>query len=479
MEVCIDDADKNGVALGRIYVLSETSIVRGKGGVKTPYALTLVSAGLARVDARHAAEKPSNEITELLQAQAVALSEQKAMWSVPETVAEEEMRRSGGGRGGRDQGDEFIADLDIEETDIDVSGLVVGASSSTGSKKGPSLRGDEEKVTIRLCEISDGVTFYVHVVSDAREKQRQTVEQQMAAYASSRPVPSLATIEEAPSVEAKKGQLVLALFDDRSGSGPVWFRAKVEEVETGGRKARVQFIDYGNRAVVSMSEIAAVESPSSSSASKSAYFSVPPLAVECCLAFLSPPTQAEDVNGEGLIRAAGLCLGDLAWDRELTMQVLGRDYASGKLLVALYDDRVQEKDEEEIAQEDKKPEESENVFDGEGEESRLKKAALSLSQRVLSVNELLLMDGLARISRSATRMLPRVGGSKAPPPQASGGSNKRDRAPPSLSSLAAALLVHMEEAQKYARRAHVSTGLKSYQLLLSFISLLFCFLECG
>ena len=426
--------------------------------MKTPYALTLVSAGLARVDTRHAAEKPSTEITELQQAQAAALNEQKAMWSVPETVAEEEMRQSGGGRGGRDQGEEYAGDVDEEDMDLDVSGLAVSASSSAGGKKGPSLRGDEEKATVRLCEITDGVTFFVHVVSDIREKQRQAVEQQMATYASSRPVLSLTSTEEVPtsSPEVKKGQLVLALFDDRSGSGPVWYRAKVEEVETGGRKARVQFIDYGNRAIVSMSEIAAVESSSSSSASKSVYFSVPPLAVECSLAFLSAPTQAEDVGGEGLIRAAGLCLGDLTWDRDLTMQVFGREYASGKLLVALYDDKVQEKGDEETAHEEKKPEESENVFDGEGEESRLKRAALSLSQRVLSVNELLLMDGLARISRSATRMLPKVGGSRAPPPQVSGGGNKRDRAPPSLSPLAAALLVHMEEAQKYARRAHVS-----------------------
>ena len=49
--------------------------------MKTPYALSLVSAGLARVDTRHAAEKPSTEITELQQAQAAALNEQKAMWS--------------------------------------------------------------------------------------------------------------------------------------------------------------------------------------------------------------------------------------------------------------------------------------------------------------------------------------------------------------------------------------------------------------
>ena len=321
--------------------------------------------------------------------------------------------------------------------------------------KGPSLRGDEERVTVRVCEISDGVNFFVHIVSESRSKMLKGVEQQMATYASTR-IPAADGDAAAPvsTPEAKKGQLVLALFDDRTGSGPAWFRAKVEEVEVGGKKARIQFIDYGNRAVVSMSEIASVDPPSSSSASKStsAYFAQPPLALECMLAFLSPPSEAEDRNGDELIRAAGLSLGDLTWDRDLSMQILGRDYSSGKLLVALYDDvaHAERGDDDEATEGEEKEvvEASENVFDGEGEESRKRRAALSLSQRVLSVNELVLMDGLARISRSSTRMLPKVSAGGR------GAGGKGDRA---LSALAASLLTHLEDAQKHARRAHVST----------------------
>ena len=416
-----------------------------------------MAAGLARVDARHALEKPSSEVTDLQEAQASALAEGKAMWSVPETVAEEETRQSGGyRRGDRDQVDEsgYNGEGETEDLDIDASGITI--SSGSANKKGPSLRGDEERITVRMCEISDGVTFFVHVISEARQQQLKTVEQQLATFAATRPTVPLGA--EAPPVvytEVKKGQLVLALFDDQSGSGPAWYRAKVEDIEAGGKKARVQFIDYGNRANVSTSEIAAVEgaSASSSSATKSAHFAVSPLAVECQLAFLSPPSQAEDVDGTGLIRASGLCLGDLTWDRELSMQIYGREYTSGRLLVALFDDKTKEEVDDEETTDDKKDEESENVFDGEGEESRKRRAALSLSQRVLSVNELVLMDGLARISKSATRMLPR-GGARAPQPP-SGGGGKRDRAPPSVSPLAAAFLVHMEEAQLYARRAHV------------------------
>ena len=453
--MCIDDADKNGVALGRIYLLADPTSTK-KAGAKTSYALTLVAAGYARVDARHAAEKPSSEISELQEAQANALAEQRCMWSVPETVAEEELRQSGGGRGGRDRdanGEDGFAEE--EETEVDMSRLAV-----TGPRtKGPSLRGDEERVTVRVCEISDGVNFFVHVVSESRTKLLQSIEQQMAAFASTR-LPN-GDADAAPSVstpEVKKGQLVLALFDDRSGSGPAWFRARVEEVEGGGKKARVQFIDYGNRAVVSVSEIATVESSSSSSASKGngVYFAQPPLALECSLAFLSPPSLAEDVHGDGLIRAAGLSLGDLTWDRELSMQIFGREYASGRLLVALYDDIVHDAKAEEgdapSAEDAEKGAVSDNVFDGEGEESRKRRAALSLSQRVLSVNELVLMDGLARISRSSTRMLPRI----AVPVQGKAGAGKVDRV---LSPLAADLLVYLEEAQKCARRAHVSIPL--------------------
>ena len=453
--MCIDDVDKNGVALGRIYVLAESST--GKKASKSAYALMLVAAGLARVDARHAAEKPSSEVSDLQDAQALALAEERAMWSVPETVAEEEQRQSGG-RGRDAQNEDGYAD-EMEEPELDMSRLGVVGGART---KGPSLRGDEERVAVRLCEITDGVTFFVHIVSESRLKSLQAVEQQMVTYAATRPAAGDLGAAVPVAFEAKKGQLVLALFDDRSGSGPVWFRAKVEEVEVGGKKARVQFIDYGNRAVVSMSEIASVDTPSSSSASKSTsvYFSQAPLAIECSLAFLSPPSEAEDRNGDGLIRAAGMSLGDLTWDRDLSMQILGREYATGKLLVALYDDIVHAEKAEEgddaAGADAEKSELSENVFDGEGEESRKKRAALSLSQRVLSVNELLLMDGLARISRSSTRMLPKV--------QAPGrGANKFDKA---LSPLAASLLVQLEEAQEYARRAHVSL---SFHLVLLMI----------
>lgn len=447
--MCIDDVDKNGVALGRLYVLSESST--SKKVSKSAYALMLVAAGLARVDARHAAEKPSSEVTDLQEAQALALAEKRAMWSIPETVAEEEQRQSGG-RGRDIQNEDGYID-EMEEPEMDISRMGVSGGART---KGPSLRGDEERVAVRLCEITDGVTFFVHIVSESRSKLLQAVEQQMVAYAATRPAAGELGASAPAPLETKKGQLVLALFDDRSGSGPVWFRAKVEEVEVGGKKARVQFIDYGNRAIVSMSEIASVESPSSSSASKSTsvYFAQAPLAIECSLAFLSPPSEAEDRNGDGLIRAAGLSLGDLTWDRDLSMQILGREYATGKLLVALYDDIVHEAKAEDgddaAGAEAEKSETSENVFDGEGEESRKKRAALSLSQRVLSVNELLLMDGLARISRSSTRMLPKV-------PVPGRGANKSDRA---LSSLAASLLVHLEESQEYARRAHVSLSLQ-------------------
>lgn len=324
VEISIDDSDKNGVVLGRIYAISDSASKGGKA-LKSPYALSLVAAGYARVDVRHALERPSSEMTELQEAQKVAIEGRRAMWSVEETVAEEVDRQSGRSRNSRNGQEDENNDEGEDVVDAEVSKLAV--SNGGGKSKGPSLRGDEEKVKVRLCEITDGCSFFVHVMSEVRQKQLKSVEQQMTAFAAthSLPVPPSEGSDPIPTraLDVKKGQLVLAQFDDRSGSGPTWFRAKVEEVEPGQKKARVQFIDYGNRAIVNTAEIAAVDSSSpSSSASKSAYFVAPPLAIECSLAFLSAPSLAEDQGGDGLIIAAGRSLGDLAWDRDLSMQVI-------------------------------------------------------------------------------------------------------------------------------------------------------------
>lgn len=61
------------------------------------------------------------------------------------------------------------------------------------------------------------------------------------------------------AVEVKRGALVAALFDD--GSGPAWFRARIEgrvEGEGGKQLQKVTFVDFGNRADLPMSRYISV-----------------------------------------------------------------------------------------------------------------------------------------------------------------------------------------------------------------------------
>jgi hypothetical protein len=169
----------------------------------------------------------------------------------------------------------------------------------TNARIAAALRGNEEKLVIRLSEIANGATFYAHILGLGRgsgrgsgvavvtdpskhTKQMETVEELMRAFAatafttaadllaSASASASNTSSEAAEGVEGagrdakdkdskvllKKGKNVLALFDDKSGAGPCWFRAKVEEpvpihthhnAAATGNKVKVHFIDYGNK----------------------------------------------------------------------------------------------------------------------------------------------------------------------------------------------------------------------------------------
>lgn len=66
------------------------------------------------------------------------------------------------------------------------------------------------------------------------------------------------------------------------------------------------------------------------------YFDLPPLAKECVLAYTRVPSLSEEWGGD----AAGL-LQEMAWGKELKARMLGRDSATGKPMVALYEEGEQ------------------------------------------------------------------------------------------------------------------------------------------
>jgi hypothetical protein len=205
----------------------------------------------------------------------------------------------------------------------------------------------------------------------------------------------------------------------------------------------------------------------SSSSASTNYFAIPPLAVECSLAFLSPPSDSLDslAYGDGtqsLAQIAGHYLGSLAWDRDLLMQVLGRDNltGTGRLLVALYDPA------EDDASEDDQAGQGAAKAEAEAEEGvdfpvQAADPALTGLATKVSLNELVVQEGLARVSRNAARLVAGRGGAGhvGRPPIRGRGEKGSGSAPVSrggLSVFATVLLDRLEEAQRFAHRAHVN-----------------------
>lgn len=142
--------------------------------------------------------------------------------------------------------------------------------------------------------------------------------------------------------DVKVGKIVAALFDD--GTGDSWYRAKVQEVKSGA--ATVLFIDWGNLAKVDVS-----------SKLRSLDFElgidrIPPAAKEAVLAL----TKAQEVDDDDGIAAARY-FRSLCWGKIVKAQIFCE--LEGKAVIALYEK----------------------------------------SSSTTSINEELISDGLARISK--------------------------------------------------------------------------------
>ncbi|KAL0963607.1 hypothetical protein UPYG_G00308540 [Umbra pygmaea] len=74
------------------------------------------------------------------------------------------------------------------------------------------------------------------------------------------------------------GQACVARFDDK-----VWSRARIVDIP-GGRKVEVQFVDFGNKKVISVNDIKKI---------KDEFFSLPAMAIQCYLADVTSPEDDE------------------------------------------------------------------------------------------------------------------------------------------------------------------------------------------
>lgn len=196
VEIEIDDMDRNGVALGRIYV--------GQGDHRRNFAADLLEAGLARIDSR-AAERRVYDIEVLQQREADARTAGRGVWSIPEETETKESEPQ-------------------REQAVD------------------------EVMPVRVSEIVDGVHFYVHSIDSTA---LAAIQERMIAFTQEHGT-------QGGPVNARPGATCAALFDD--GTGLRWFRARIEEASPATQQVRVVYVDYGNRAVLPLGSLRSLDS---------------------------------------------------------------------------------------------------------------------------------------------------------------------------------------------------------------------------
>lgn len=278
VEIVPDDMDKNGIMLGKLYVLKEKEGAAkpsgGSGAVsKQLYAALLVEQGLARCDRSLRQEDGYGEDAELLEKEAAAKAASIGLWSVaqPEPQSEEQPAL------------------------LDARPWAVG-----------------DMVAVTLSEIIDGTCCWALAV-----EQRNALDELKALLESTAP--------DCSATGYKKGDLVAAQFLDPLLGSSYWARARLEEAAE--ERWTVLFVDYGVRDRVSLDQLGGLDP---SLEEHRTLLAAPPLARRVQLAFLKPPQQ------EDLFSLAGQFLHSQAWEKVVWLNVLATDRFSGTSYVAMY-----------------------------------------------------------------------------------------------------------------------------------------------
>jgi len=209
VEIVCDDIDKNGIILGRLYTIADFQ--------RIPFTVTLLDAGLAKIDSS-AFERLTDEGSSALQeAQSAAKVNKRGVWSLAASTDDDE------------EVDEEASNPNLE------SNSTTRAGSSGGVSK---IRwGLGALIPVQISEIVDGSTFYVNESDSLPALQSLTEE--ITAYVAT------ATVGTSPEI-AKPGILAACLEPgngNNDDSNKVWNRVKIDEVE--GLNAFVTFIDFG------------------------------------------------------------------------------------------------------------------------------------------------------------------------------------------------------------------------------------------
>lgn len=332
VDIHIDNSDKNGIALGRIYLLPSNECY---GGI-------LLSNGYGKID-RFMIDSDSIEINKFIEIQNISKASKIGIWSLEQE------------------------EVEIEENNTEV----IDSTSNENNKDG--------FINIRLSEIVNGTSFYYQEKTDSIDQKLSQVTNLMATFAEKRKEPL-------EPMKPKKGNNCAALFDDGSGSGSTWFRAKIEDInkdkEDGSMQILVHFIDFGNKDLLPLSSVSDIDQ---------SYFSIPALAKQASLSFLQSASDDLDFGSGSIGVAASRYFGDLCWgdNVDLFMKIISKDFYKNSQVV-LYDAEEMKKYKNNI----------EKISDGTFSEE---------DDSAISVNEKIVMEGFARKSSKLIKNASRNG----------------------------------------------------------------------
>ena len=257
VDIEVDTLDQRGTVLGSVFV--------GHGAQRQNIGVVLLQKGLGSTIPAAAEKSPYAD--ELFAAEDEARKEKRGVWK---HVKERE---------------------EAEET----------------------VKETQQFIQLKVCDISDGNTFYIHAHDDheSLEKVEEEMKQMKEEFG-----------EAHAAVEPRRGKVVASLFDD--GTGLKWFRARVDGRGEKEDEFAVTYIDYGNRGSVPVTKMRPLRQPEMEK--------IPPLARACRLAFVKSPSLDEEFG-----RDAGMCLSNAAFGKELVAKIHSRD-EDNRLVVTLFDE---------------------------------------------------------------------------------------------------------------------------------------------
>lgn len=207
------------------------------------------------------------------------------------------------------------------------------------------------KISVTVSHITSANNFYVHIGSEKEKYEKLT------AYLDEYTEKNGAEADETSTETFKKNEQVLALYND--GSRPKWYRANVIAVVREEKVTyTVRYSDFGNSETVAASRLKKVDDET---------LKIPPLARQTTLAFIKAPQLAVEYGTD-----AAMYLSQLTRGKTLKALVHAKEKTGALVLTLLPAGKSQEK------------------TDAKEEE-----------QELVTINGLLLREGLATIPRKA------------------------------------------------------------------------------